>query len=299
MKEIINKLQQDMYEIKENVSFKTLTTFKVGGIVSYVISPFTINSLIDCINLLKQNNINFKVWGNGSNILPSDNDYNAVIIRLNKLNNLEVNDTIVTVQAGYSLMKLANEMSKNGLSGLEWACGIPGTIGGAVYMNAGAYKECMANILESILVLDENLELKQLSNLDMNFSYRKSILMEKNYICLEVKLNLNNKPVEEIMTVINNRKQRRIESQPLEYPSAGSVFRNPENDYAGRLIEECGLKGYSIGGAEISNKHANFIVNKNNATAKDIMSLISLAKFKVKDKFNIELMQEQELFNWE
>lgn len=299
MEEIINKLQQDLYEIKENVSFKSLTTFKVGGNASYVISPFTVTSLIECIKLFKENNINFKIWGNGSNILPSDNDYIGVIIKLNKLNNLEVNDTNVKVQAGYSLMKLANEMSKKGLSGLEWACGIPGTIGGAVYMNAGAYKECMADILENVIVLDDNLELKQLSKSDMEFSYRKSVLMKKNYICLEVKLNLINKPIEEIMTVINNRKQRRIESQPLEYPSAGSVFRNPENDYAGRLIEECGLKGYSIGGAEISNKHANFIVNKNNATSKDVMSLIALAKFKVKDKFNIELMQEQELFNWE
>lgn len=298
LEEIINLLENDG-DIKENVSLKTLTTLKVGGISKYVFYPKDVTSLKKALTLFKENNINYKIFGNGSNIIPSDKIYDGVIIKLSSLNNLKINDEVIEVEAGYSLMKLAKEVIKLGLSGLEWACGIPGTIGGAVYMNAGAYKQDMSFVLEKITVLDENMNIVTLNKDELDFSYRHSRLMEENLICLSATLKLEKKDISLIEEVVNKRKEKRMETQPLEYPSAGSVFRNPFNDFAGRLVEECNLKGKQIGGAMISLKHANFIINKDNATGKDVLDLINLAKKEVKEKFNIELKQEQELFNFD
>ncbi len=298
LEEIINLLENDG-DIKENVSLKTLTTLKVGGISKYVFYPKDVTSLKKALTLFKKNNINYKIFGNGSNIIPSDKIYDGVIIKLSSLNNLKIEDEVIEVEAGYSLMKLAKEVIKLGLSGLEWACGIPGTIGGAVYMNAGAYKQDMSFVLEKITALDENMNIVTLNKDELDFSYRHSRLMEENLICLSATLKLEKKDISLIEEVVNKRKEKRMETQPLEYPSAGSVFRNPFNDFAGRLVEECNLKGKQIGGAMISLKHANFIINKDNATGKDVLDLINLAKKEVKEKFNIELKQEQELFNFD
>ncbi len=298
LEEIINLLENDG-DIKENVSLKTLTTLKVGGISKYVFYPKDVTSLKKALTLFKENNINYKIFGNGSNIIPSDKIYDGVIIKLSSLNNLKTNDEVIEVEAGYSLMKLAKEVIKLGLSGLEWANGIPGTIGGAVYMNAGAYKQDMSFVLEKITALDENMNIVTLNKDELDFSYRHSRLMEENLICLSATLKLEKKDISLIEEVVNKRKEKRMETQPLEYPSAGSVFRNPFNDFAGRLVEECNLKGKQIGGAMISLKHANFIINKDNATGKDVLDLINLAKKEVKEKFNIELKQEQELFNFD
>jgi UDP-N-acetylmuramate dehydrogenase len=298
LEEIINLLANDG-DIKENVSLKTLTTLKVGGISKYVFYPKDVTSLKKALTLFKENNINYKIFGNGSNIIPSDKIYDGVIIKLSSLNNLKINDEVIEVEAGYSLMKLAKEVIKLGLSGLEWANGIPGTIGGAVYMNAGAYKQDMSFVLEKITALDENMNIVTLNKDELDFSYRHSRLMEENLICLSATLKLEKKDISLIEEVVNKRKEKRMETQPLEYPSAGSVFRNPFNDFAGRLVEECNLKGKQIGGAMISLKHANFIINKDNATGKDVLDLINLAKKEVKEKFNIELKQEQELFNFD
>lgn len=298
LEEIINLLENDG-DIKENVSLKTLTTLKVGGISKYVFYPKDVTSLKKALTLFKKNNINYKIFGNGSNIIPSDKIYDGVIIKLSSLNNLKIEDEVIEVEAGYSLMKLAKEVIKLGLSGLEWANGIPGTIGGAVYMNAGAYKQDMSFVLEKITALDENMNIVTLNKDELDFSYRHSRLMEENLICLSATLKLEKKDISLIEEVVNKRKEKRMETQPLEYPSAGSVFRNPFNDFAGRLVEECNLKGKQIGGAMISLKHANFIINKDNATGKDVLDLINLAKKEVKEKFNIELKQEQELFNFD
>lgn len=298
LEEIINLLE-NYGDIKENVSLKTLTTLKVGGISKYVFYPKDVTSLKKALTLFKKNNINYKIFGNGSNIIPSDKIYDGVIIKLSSLNNLKIEDEVIEVEAGYSLMKLAKEVIKLGLSGLEWACGIPGTIGGAVYMNAGAYKQDMSFVLEKITALDENMNIVTLNKDELDFSYRHSRLMEENLICLSATLKLEKKDISLIEEVVNKRKEKRMETQPLEYPSAGSVFRNPFNDFAGRLVEECNLKGKQIGGAMISLKHANFIINKDNATGKDVLDLINLAKKEVKEKFNIELKQEQELFNFD
>ncbi len=297
---IIEELnKKNIGEIKENVSFKSLTTFKTGGIAKYVISPSNIDNLKYVLKILKENEVPFKVFGNGSNILVSDNDYDGVIIKLNLLNEIKNEDEIFTVEAGYSMMKLAIDCSKSGYSGLEWACGIPGTIGGAVYMNAGAYKASLSDILISVKVLDEKYNIKEYKKDELEYSYRSSIFMKKEWIILSATLKLEKKDTELIMNIVNDRKERRITSQPLSFPSAGSVFRNPEGDFAGRLIEECHLKGQMIGGAQISDKHANFIINRESATSSDIKELMDLAIEEVNDKFKIKLKVEQELFNWE
>ena len=272
------------------------TTYRVGGKALAIVYPDDLDSLIILVKYLKENKIKYKIIGNGSNLIFKDEPYDGVIINLKELNKLQIDDTIVTVGAGYSLIKLALKTANMGLSGLEFATGIPGTIGGAVFMNAGAYKSDMGYIVSEVLVLDPDLNLKTLYNKDMQFHYRTSFLKtHPDYICVEVKLVLKKDNKEQILDIIENRKQRRLLTQPLEYPSAGSVFRNPDNDFAGRLIEDIGYKGKNIGGSYVSEKHANFIINKNNATATDIKNLIKEIKEKVKEKHNIELILEQEI----
>lgn len=299
MDTLIKTLETKDFEIRENVSFKTLTTYKTGGICKYLVSPKNIDSLIQLLRILKNSNINYKVLGNGSNILVSDDTFNGVVIKLDKLNDLEINGKTVTVGAGHSLISLSLICSNKGLSGLEWASGIPGTVGGAVYMNAGAYLKSVSDSLIEIKVLDNELNIVTIKNEELGFGYRKSNLMDNKFIVLSANFMLEEGEKDEILKVIKDRKERRMSSQPLEYPSAGSIFRNPEGDYAGRLVEECGLKGKQIGGAQISEKHANFVINKDNATSSDIKQLIELAKSEVYKKFNIELKVEQEFFNWE
>jgi UDP-N-acetylmuramate dehydrogenase len=301
MNEIVNEIKKEKIgKILENIYMKDYTTYKVGGIVRVMVYPKDIDSLIKLMTIIKRDNINYKIIGNGSNVIFSDEDYNGIIIKLDNFNNLEVKDTVIKVGAGYNLMKLAIKMSREGYVGLDFATGIPGTVGGAVYMNAGAYKSDMGYIVSEIKVLTPDLEIKTMYNKDLEFKYRTSFLQKNpGYICLEATIVLKEGNKELIKEIIEDRKQRRLMAQPLEYPSAGSVFRNPEGDYAGRLIEECGLKGKQIGGAKVSQKHANFIINYNNATAKDIKNLIKLVKEEVYKKFGIELKVEQEFVNWE
>ena len=293
---MIEKLRKlKVGKVVSNPKMSDYTTYKVGGEAIALVYPTDINNLIKLINFLKENLVNFKILGNGSNLIFKDEGYDGVLIRLTEFDKLDVNDTVVTVGAGYNLIKLSLKTAKMGLSGLEFASGIPGTIGGAIFMNAGAYKVDMSSIVSEIKVLTPNNEVKTLYNKDLEFNYRSSFLQRNhNYICLEAKLILKHGDVNTIMEIIADRKQRRLLTQPLEYPSAGSVFRNPDNDFAGRLIEELGYKGKNIGGAYVSEKHANFIINKGNATASDVRNLINEIKEKVKEKYNIELKVEQE-----
>ena len=282
-------------KIVANPKMSDYTTYKVGGNALAIIYPNNINNLIKLLKYLKKNNIKHKVLGNGSNLIFSDELYDGVLIKLDEFNQLVIKDTVVTVGAGYSLIKLSVKTAKLGLSGLEFASGIPGTVGGAIFMNAGAYKSDMGYITSEVKVLTPDLEIITLYNKDLNFHYRTSFFQKnKDYICLEAKLILRQGDTISIMELVSERKQRRLMTQPLEYPSAGSVFRNPENDFAGRLIEELGYKGKNIGGAYVSEKHANFIINKNNATATDVRNLIKEIKDKVKEKYNIDLIVEQE-----
>ena len=293
MIEALKKLK--IGKIIKNPKMSEYTTYKVGGKALAVVYPDNTDKLIKLLDYLHKENIKYKILGNGSNLIFSDDTYEGVIIKLDEFNNLEIKNNIVTVGAGYNLIKLSLKVARLGLAGLEFASGIPGTVGGAVYMNAGAYKSDMGYVVREVKVLTPDLKIKTLYNKDMNFHYRSSFLQENpGFICLEAKIVLRKGDPDAILEVIKERKQRRIITQPLEYPSAGSVFRNPSNDFAGRLIEELGYKGEHIGGAYVSEKHANFIINKDNAKASDIRKLITEIKEKVKEKYNIDLIVEQE-----
>lgn len=282
-------------KILKDVNLIKYTTYKLNCKASYIIFPNNIPELIKLLKYLNVNNIKHKILGGGSNLIFVNN-YEGVLIKLDNFEQLEIKDTKIKVGAGYNLIKLALKLSKLGLEGIEFATGIPGTIGGAIFNNAGAYKSDMGYIVESVLVLTKDLEIKRIYNKELKFHYRTSLFKESNeYVILEANIVLKHGKKEEILNVIEDRKRRRIMAQPLEYPSAGSVFRNPENNYAGKLIEDIGYKGYSIGGASVSLKHANFIVNKSNAKGSDILKLITEIKDKVKEKYNIDLVLEQEI----
>ena len=288
-------------KIDTNVSLKKCTTYRVGGIAKYIAYPKDINSLVKLIKYLKNKNIKYKILGNGSNLLFSDKEYDGVLIKLTEFNELTfIGKTKLRVGAGYNLIKLSLVTAKKGLTGLEFASGIPGTVGGSVFMNAGAYKSDMGYVVESVKVLTPDEKIINLENKEMDFHYRTSFLKHHpDYICLEVVIKLHKGKKDAIEALIKDRRERRLASQPLEYPSAGSVFRNPEDNFAGKLIEDSGLKGEKHGGAMISSKHANFIVNYKHAKAEDIKYLIELAHDKVKENYNIDLKIEQEFVNWE
>ena len=302
MNDVIELIKKDdICKIYENVSISKYTTYRVGGICRVMAYPTDVSELIKLLKLLKSRNIKYKILGNGSNLLFSDKEYDGFLIRLNSFYNLTfLGNNKVKVGGGYSLIKLSLMAAKKGLTGLEFASGIPGTVGGAVFMNAGAYKSDMGYVVETVKVLTPNLEIINLENKEMNFHYRSSFLQtHRDYVCLEVILKLNVGKREAIEDVIRERRERRVASQPLEYPSAGSVFRNPEGGFAGQLIEESGLKGMTKGGAMISDKHANFVINYKDATSSDIKYLIDLAHDTVLEKYNVDMKIEQEFVNWE
>lgn len=282
-------------KVIENIDLKKYTTYKAGGIGRVLVIPKDIESLQKLFNYINKNNIKYKMLGLGSNLIFGDDIYEGILIKLDEFNDVNINGTTIRVGAGYSLIKLSLLAARNDLAGLEFASGIPGTVGGAIYMNAGAYKSDMGYIVKEIKVLTPDNEIITMSNKELDFHYRTSFLQKNpGYICLEATLNLYKGDRNAILDVIRDRKKRRMETQPLEFPSAGSVFRNPPDDFAGRLIEELGYKGKKIGGAMVSTKHANFIINVGNAKGNDIKKLILEIQKKVKEKYDIELKVEQE-----
>ena len=291
---IRNFTRSNNIEMYEDVSLKKYNTYRLDVKCDYLVFPKDIDEVVKLISFLKENNYKYLVLGNGSNVIFKNNRYNGVVIKLSKLDKIEFDGDKVVVEAGVSLSKLANMAINNSLSGLEFSVSIPGEIGASVSMNAGAYNESFSDVFVSAKILTPKLEIIELTNEDMDFSYRNSFIKKnKDYIVLEVVLKLKPGNKEEMNAVIEKRFEKRKATQPLEYPSAGSVFRNPEGLYAGKLIEDANLKGYSIGGAMISDMHANFIVNKDNATGEDIINLINLAKDKIKENNNIDLYLEQ------
>ncbi len=301
MKEWITDLKQlNIGKLELNTSIKKYTTYKIGGNAACVVYPKSIEKLVQLMKFIKFRNIKYKIIGNGSNLIFSDKDFEGILIKLTEFDNIEIFDNKIKVGAGYSLMKLSRIALKNSLTGLEFAAGIPGTVGGAVFMNAGAYKSDMGYVVQSVKVLTKDFKVVELENKEMNFHYRTSFLQKHpDYVCLEVIIRLEKGKKDVIEDVMKSRLKRRVESQPLNYPSAGSVFRNPTGMFAGELIEKCGLKGYKLGGAMISDKHANFVINIDNAKAVDVRDLISLAQEKVKKEYNVDLKVEQEFVNWE
>lgn len=302
MKEIIEELEEmNIGKIERDISLDRFTTYRVGGIAAAIVYPKNVDNLKKLLEKIKSNNIPYKILGFGSNLLFSSKRYEGILIKLDEFDDVEFfSSTKVRVGAGYSLTKLSMQAAKKGLAGLEFAAGIPGTIGGAVFMNAGAYKSDMGYIVQDVTVLTPELKIIKLENREMNFHYRSSFLQtHPGYICLEAVLRLDKGDKTAIEEVIRDRRKRRMESQPLNYPSAGSVFRNPEGMFAGKLIEDLGLKGFQIGGAMVSEKHANFIINYDHASSEDIKNLIDYVREKVKKEYQVELKVEQEFVNWE
>lgn len=279
----------------DNVPLKNLTSYKLSGIASKVIFPSNVPELIELMKYIRKNHLKYKVIGSGSNLI-FDGDYNGILIKLDKLDHLTIKNCEITVEAGYLLKKLALKACRLGLTGLEFATGIPGTVGGACSNNSGAYNSDMGYIVKSLKVLTPSLEIKIMENKELDYHYRTSFF-EKNpeYIILEANIQLKKGNKQEILEIVEDRKKRRIASQPLEYSSAGSVFRNPTNNYAGKLIEDIGYKGKQKNDAMVSEKHANFIINKGNASGRDIIELINEIKEKVKQTYDIDLYLEQEI----
>lgn len=283
--------------IIKDVNLKNYNTYKIEAKCDYLVDVLSIQGLIDLLAYLKNNNIFYMILGNGSNVILDDY-FKGVIIKLSGLNYVNISKNIVSVGAGAMMGSLAINTINENLTGLEWAINIPGTIGGSVVNNAGAYNSEIFDNLVSIKVLNKNLEVEEILKENIIYSYRHTNIKDLGLIVLEATFMLDNGDMEYSKEIIKDRCERRKISQPLDMPSAGSVFRNPEGDFAGRLIEAVGLKGKKIGGAEVSNKHANFIVNTGNATSNDIKNLIKLIKDEVKKEFDIDLVLEQEIIDW-
>lgn len=283
--------------IKKDVSLKNYNTYKIVSKSDYLIEVSSIEGLINLIKYLKEKNIDFMILGNGSNVILDDY-FKGAIIKLSGFDYVNINNKKVVVGAGTMMAKLTMSTINENLTGLEWAVNIPGTIGGSIVGNAGAYNSEIFDNLISIKVLNNDFKIVDMSKDKFIYEYRHTNIKELGLIVLEATFLLEDGKREESLQIIHDRCERRKISQPLDMPSAGSVFRNPEGDYAGRLIEAVGLKGKKIGGAEVSNKHANFIVNAGNATSNDVKSLIKLIKEEVKKEFNIDLVLEQEIINW-
>ena len=299
MNDFINFLKAESIEFEENVDGKRLCSFHVGGNVRVVAKPQTSDQLSALYDFLLENDIRNILLGRGSNVVISDEGFDGVVVSLSELSSVNIDisdDDCIVAGAGASMLKLANFAQQNGLSGLEFAHGIPGTVGGGVYMNAGAYGGEICQVLKSCLVFDQidgYIFLIDASQCD--FSYRHSIFMDnKNLIVLFATFELKKGNPDEIKAKMDEYKAKRVASQPLEYPSAGSTFKRPEGYFAGKLIEDAGLKGFSIGGAQVSEKHAGFVINKGDATAEDIKSLVAHIQKTVKEKFDVSLECEIE-----
>lgn len=298
MEEIINKLTEkiDKDRILINEPMSKHTTFKIGGPADFFIKVKTQEELKHIKNICNEFKLPITVIGNGSNVLVKDKGIRGITIKL-EFNQIEVlNETTINVGAGVLLSKVSNFAYNNGLSGLEFACGIPGNIGGAIRMNAGAHGVELKDVVFKTLYLDENCNIKTINNIENEFGYRSSLFTKnKNYIIISAELKLIKGDKKTIKNKMNCNLSIRRENQPLNFPSAGSVFKRGENYIAAKLIDDAGLKGLTVGGAKVSEKHAGFIVNNENATAKDVLDLIKLIKQKVKDKFNIEIETEIEI----
>ena len=284
----------DKSNIKYNEPMKKHTTTKVGGPCKCLVEPTTIEEIQQVLRYVKDNNINYFVIGNGSNLLVRDEGIDALIIKItDKFSDYEVNDKYIKVYAGCSVPKLAQIAKKNSLAGLEFACGIPGSVGGAIRMNAGDYGSEMVNVVNKVGYLNNSGEVVEITGEEAKFTYRHSMFVEHpEYVILYAIYKLEEGNIEEISAKMEANMNSRKEKQPLEYPNFGSVFKRPEGYFVGKLVDECGLKGYTIGGAQVSTKHSGFIVNIGNATCKDILDLIEYIKTKVKDKFNVVLQEE-------
>lgn len=269
------------------------TTFRVGGVAESIVIVQAEEELVKLITYLNQIEQEYFVLGNGSNLLVGDKGYRGVIVKMGgPMEEICVEGTRITVKAGALLSKVAAAARTNSLSGMEFAAGIPGSVGGAIVMNAGAYDGEMKQIVESVRVMDRDGQIMTLDNDTMEFGYRTSIIKNRPFIVLEVTLQLTAGDADCIGARMEELAQLRKSKQPLEYPSAGSTFKRPEGNYAGKLIMDAGLRGYRIGGAQVSDKHCGFVINRGNAAAADIREVIEEVQERVKEKFHVTLEPE-------
>ena len=271
---------------------KKHTTFRVGGPADVLVQPDE-TALAAILALCRQYHVSYSFIGNGSNLLVGDKGIRGVVIEMtDPMGNIEVDGTKITAQAGAMLWKIANTAASNGLGGMEFAAGIPGSVGGAVVMNAGAYGGEMKDIIEKVYVLDENGAQLELDRDALDLGYRHSCIPEKKYIVTKVVLELVPRNEAEICSEMKELNEKRAEKQPLQYPSAGSTFKRPEGYFAGKLIMDAGLRGYQVGGAQVSEKHCGFVINKGDATAADICQLMRDVSDKVQAQFGVVLEPE-------
>lgn len=282
-------------EVRINEPMMKHTSFRAGGEAKWFAVPETVEELKAVLAACRKADIPWYVIGNGSNLLISDKGFPGVIISTDKFDRLEINGTEITAGAGVMLSKLANSAYKTGLTGLEFAAGIPGTVGGACVMNAGAYGSEMIHVLKTVTVLTREGNVETLPAERLELGYRTSVIPEKGYLVLEAVLSLAEGNMEESKALMDDLAFRRKDKQPLEFPSAGSTFKRPAGHFAGKLIEDCGLKGFTVGGAQVSEKHAGFVINKGGATASDIYNLCKEVEKRVKAEFGVSLEMEVKL----
>lgn len=295
---LAEELKQSMIgTVKENEPMANHTTIKIGGPAELFVEPTTVENLEKTMQIIQKHQAQWIAIGRGSNLLVSDQGISGVVIKLGAgLDKVEIDGTTLAVGGGHSLVSLATSISRKGLSGLEFASGIPGSVGGAVFMNAGAHGSDISKILEKALVLFEDGKLEWVSNEEMEFSYRTSVLQKKRPgVVVEAVFSLKEGNKESIFGEMQKNKDYRKETQPWNFPCAGSIFRNPLPNYAGKLIEVAGLKGYQIGGAKISEMHGNFIVNTGNAKAEDVLQLIQHVKDTIYDLYEVKMETEVEI----
>lgn len=286
-----NVIAKDSILIDEPMSRHT--TFRVGGPADFFVTPKAKEEVRDVIRICKEAGMPYYIIGNGSNLLVSDAGYRGVIVQIYKeMNEVKVEGDLVKAQAGALLSGIAAKALEAELSGFEFASGIPGTIGGACVMNAGAYGGEMKDVLESVTVLTGEGKIIELGRNELELGYRTSVIAKKGYIVLGAVLKLERGDGEKIKTYMDELKEKRVTKQPLEYPSAGSTFKRPEGYFAGKLIEDAGLRGFQVGGAQVSEKHCGFVINRDHATAADIMELMRQVQIRVKENSGVDLEPE-------
>ena len=271
---------------------KNHTYFKVGGPADILVIPPTVEKAIEVVKICMNSAQPYYLIGNGSNLLVKDGGIRGVVIKLTNLQDIKVEGNDIIADCGAQLSNISKRALEESLHGFEFACGIPGSVGGAVFMNAGAYDSEMVRVVKNAIVLDDKGEIRELNNEELELGYRTSAIMKYGYFVLQVRIGLEKGDKEKVKARIDELTKRRTEKQPLEYPSAGSTFKRPEGYFAGKLIQDCNLKGFSIGGASVSEKHSGFIINKGNATARDILDLIKHVQETVKAQFGVELSTE-------
>ena len=286
-----NVIAKDSILIDELMSRHT--TFRVGGPADFFVTPKAKEEVRDVIRICKEAGMPYYIIGNGSNLLVSDAGYRGVIVQIYKeMNEVKVEGDLVKAQAGALLSGIAAKALGAELSGFEFASGIPGTIGGACVMNAGAYGGEMKDVLESVTALTGEGKIIELGRNELELGYRTSVIAKKGYIVLGAVLKLERGDGEKIKTYMDELKEKRVTKQPLEYPSAGSTFKRPEGYFAGKLIEDAGLRGFQVGGAQVSEKHCGFVINRDHATAADIMELMRQVQIRVKENSGVDLEPE-------